>query len=97
MIKCRLNEVIVVKKANYGRTAKNVCGISRTTTCFSHNAFDIVSNNCGGKQRCTIKANNYIFGDPCKGVLKYLEVVYECVKGIFFTIICGVFFAEILI
>ena len=80
-INCYFNEVISVKKANYGRTSKNICGTSNTTTCYSHNSFDIISNNCGGKQYCTIKASNSIFGDPCVGVEKYLRVVYECVKA----------------
>ena len=82
-IKCFSNEVIHVKNANYGRTATNICGTSSTTTCYSTNSFDIVSNNCEGKQTCTIEANNSIFGDPCFGIEKYLEVVYQCVQGIY--------------
>ena len=25
-----------------------------------------------------VKANSDIFGDPCKGIIKYLEVEYQC-------------------
>ena len=85
-IKCLSNEVIHVKKANYGRTATNICGTSSTTTCYSTNSFDIVSNNCEGKQTCTIEASNSIFGDPCGGIEKYLEVDYQCVQGIYISI-----------
>ena len=31
-------------------------------------------NSCDGKTSCTLRADNGIFGDPCGGVEKYLEV-----------------------
>lgn len=33
---------------------------------------------CNGKNSCTISASNSVFGDPCFGTYKYLEVSYVC-------------------
>lgn len=33
---------------------------------------------CNGKNSCTISASNSVFGDPCYGTYKYLEVSYVC-------------------
>lgn len=35
-------------------------------------------HSCGGKNNCTIEASNSVFGDPCYGIYKYLEVAYVC-------------------
>merc|ERR1712127_791983 len=40
----------------------------------------IVRRLCNGKRNCILKANNRVFGDACKGVTKYLEVDFKCVK-----------------
>lgn len=34
--------------------------------------------SCNGKNSCTIRASNSVFGDPCVGTYKYLEVSYVC-------------------
>ena len=33
---------------------------------------------CNSKQSCEIEASNDHFGEPCPGVIKYLEVTYSC-------------------
>lgn len=33
---------------------------------------------CNGKNSCTVSASNSVFGDPCGGTYKYLEVSYVC-------------------
>lgn len=35
-------------------------------------------HSCNGKNNCTISATNSVFGDPCGGTYKYLEVAYIC-------------------
>lgn len=35
-------------------------------------------HSCNGKNSCTIRASNSVFGDPCGGTYKYLEVAYVC-------------------
>jgi len=37
-----------------------------------------MQNLCNGQTTCLAKASLSIFGDPCQGTGKYLEVVYQC-------------------
>ena len=37
---------------------------------------------------CEIRASNAIFGDPCEGTFKYLEVRYSCEMGNFWITYC---------
>lgn len=39
-----------------------------------------VFHRCSQKQSCGIGVSSTIFGDPCPGTLKYLEVQYQCVS-----------------
>ncbi|PWA29456.1 hypothetical protein CCH79_00017093, partial [Gambusia affinis] len=39
---------------------------------------DKVAKSCNGKQSCSIRAANSVFGEPCAGTYKYLEVEYKC-------------------
>ena len=34
---------------------------------------------CNMKRECVVPANNSVFGDPCHGTYKYLEIIYQCV------------------
>ena len=47
----------------------------------SRKSFKIASKHCNGKKKCTIKASNKVFGDPCVGTRKSLIVSYVCAKG----------------
>ena len=33
---------------------------------------------CDYKRRCVVIANETYFGNPCKGVYKYLTIIYSC-------------------
>lgn len=33
---------------------------------------------CEHRRRCVVTANETYFGNPCKGVYKYLQIVYAC-------------------
>merc|ERR1712038_761293 len=77
-IQCEDGKVIKVRSANYGRTYPSTCGQSSETSCYAPQSMSIVSQNCDGKQSCILRASNSIFGDPCFGVEKYLEVAYRC-------------------
>uniref|UniRef100_A0A3P9JDW6 SUEL-type lectin domain-containing protein n=1 Tax=Oryzias latipes TaxID=8090 RepID=A0A3P9JDW6_ORYLA len=80
-------KVIKVVSAFYGRHERNVCNncplaMSQNVNC--GNPTDLVAEKCDGKKRCNIKAANSVFGDPCKGTHKYLEVTYVCIcKSVF--------------
>ena len=66
--------------ANFGRTDFEICSHSNGNAidCWSSNSTAIVTDICQERVICTLDANNSIFGDPCSGVSKYLEVHFEC-------------------
>ena len=82
-LKCDAGQKIAVKKALYGRKKSNVCPGPKqhNTRCASKKSMSVVKKKCNGKQRCRIPAKNNVFGDPCRGTFKYLEVEYECTGG----------------
>jgi hypothetical protein len=42
-------------------------------------ALEVVEKQCDGQfSSCDVSANNGVFGDPCPGIYKYLELEYEC-------------------
>ncbi|XP_065825978.1 rhamnose-binding lectin-like [Oscarella lobularis] len=71
---------ITIKSANYGRTNGFTCPNSATSNrnCRSSKSLGIVEGLCGGRKSCTVSATNGVFGDPCVGTNKYLEVQYVC-------------------
>ncbi|XP_061701197.1 L-rhamnose-binding lectin SML-like [Syngnathoides biaculeatus] len=81
---CDLGDVILVYGADYGRRDRTTCSYRRApaeienTECF--HPTDLVAKRCDGKTSCKIPASNEIFGDPCEGTYKYLEVAYTCIQ-----------------
>uniref|UniRef100_A0A672HAV2 SUEL-type lectin domain-containing protein n=1 Tax=Salarias fasciatus TaxID=181472 RepID=A0A672HAV2_SALFA len=77
-LKCESGQVISVVKANYGRLDGKKCSRGRPRAQLRNaackNPANKVSEKCDGKQKCFIKASNSVFGDPCRGTYKYLEV-----------------------
>jgi len=68
---------------NYGRTAigQDVCDShhdTSNTNCKSSTSMEEVAERCNGKVSCSVGASNAVFGDPCQGTYKYLEVDYTC-------------------
>ncbi|CAH1274713.1 ADGRL2 [Branchiostoma lanceolatum] len=49
------------------------------TDCEAAGSLQIVKSACDGLTSCTVQADNGLFGDPCRGVRKYLEITYNCV------------------
>ncbi|XP_057716025.1 L-rhamnose-binding lectin SML-like isoform X2 [Corythoichthys intestinalis] len=79
---CGFDHVIQVYGADYGRRDENVCAYKRqpqrTKNKECLHPTDIVAKRCNGKSSCSISASNRVFGDPCPGTYKYLEVAYTC-------------------
>ncbi|XP_069580165.1 uncharacterized protein [Brachyistius frenatus] len=79
------SRVIRVLMANYGRTSTKVCehGAPRrqppSTSCRLAEALQLVADRCDGKHKCSIRASNLVFSNPCPGTTKYLEYSYTCV------------------
>ncbi|XP_068996587.1 rhamnose-binding lectin-like [Embiotoca jacksoni] len=86
-LKCDEGLIISVYAADYGRHDRSTCSYSRpasqieNTSCSSPTGK--VADSCNGKNSCIIKAGNSVFGDPCVGTYKYLEVAYTCQFWIF--------------
>ncbi|XP_043959361.1 L-rhamnose-binding lectin CSL3-like [Gambusia affinis] len=84
---CGEGQAIYVTRATYGRTEKKTCRAGRpadqleNTECSTDT--EEVGERCNGKQWCKVKASDYVFGDPCYGTYKYLEVEYICYGTLF--------------
>ncbi|XP_055769789.1 rhamnose-binding lectin-like [Salvelinus fontinalis] len=77
---------IQIKRANYGRRQHDMCSIGRPdnqltdTNCLSQSTTSKMAERCGGKSECVVPASNFVFGDPCVGTYKYLDIKYSCVQ-----------------
>merc|ERR1711973_328044 len=78
------NHLIKIMYAQYGRRSKTVCpyGNHAKTDCGTPMSEYRVKEMCENKKTCTVAARNGIFGDPCVGTVKYLEIVYTCQKPV---------------
>uniref|UniRef100_A0A4W5QCE8 SUEL-type lectin domain-containing protein n=1 Tax=Hucho hucho TaxID=62062 RepID=A0A4W5QCE8_9TELE len=76
--------VIKVFHANYGRRDDSTCSAGRhelsNQNCLQPKTLDVVKQWCEGKSQCTVGLDP-VFGDPCQGTYKYLEVSYTCLGG----------------
>ncbi|XP_019630632.1 PREDICTED: hemocytin-like [Branchiostoma belcheri] len=81
-LSCSDGEKLLIVDANYGRTSATHPCSNFPTKCRTHNykSLAVVRAACQGNQQCRVTASNYVFGDPCKGVGKYLEVSYSCIR-----------------
>ena len=85
-IYCPSGSSVDVQFANYGRTrGPAICPhpspvLTRNRNCVSLNSLTIVRSECQGRQRCSLRANNGVFGNPCPATYKYLQVEYNCVS-----------------
>ncbi|XP_078574026.1 L-rhamnose-binding lectin ELEL-1-like [Branchiostoma floridae x Branchiostoma japonicum] len=71
---------VQVSHALYGRTQHGLCaGPVYTTNCRSPSSLSTVRNYCQGRRTCSVPASNGVFGDPCVGTFKYLEVTFQCI------------------
>uniref|UniRef100_A0A8C6SI49 SUEL-type lectin domain-containing protein n=1 Tax=Neogobius melanostomus TaxID=47308 RepID=A0A8C6SI49_9GOBI len=80
-------QVIHIDSADYGRSDRTTCSQGRPSqqlqnvNCASYTATDLVAEMCNGKSRCSVRASNSVFGDPCFGTYKYLQVSYSCKRS----------------
>ncbi|KAJ8042979.1 Adhesion G protein-coupled receptor L2 [Holothuria leucospilota] len=80
-ITCEEGE-IRIHFALYGRYNSKDCRDEQyqnyETRCASDISLEEVKERCENKSNCSVPAENSVFGDPCYGVYKYLEVKYSC-------------------
>uniref|UniRef100_H2ZPP7 SUEL-type lectin domain-containing protein n=1 Tax=Ciona savignyi TaxID=51511 RepID=H2ZPP7_CIOSA len=79
-IECPVGYAINIQKASYGRTDTSTCPHTsiQTSNCAAGGSHAIINDVCHGQQSCSLSANNSVFGDPCYGTYKYVNVKYEC-------------------
>ncbi|XP_050926950.1 rhamnose-binding lectin [Lates calcarifer] len=79
---CDIGQVIHVYGADFGRRDQTTCSYQRPTSqvqnVYCSSPTSKVAESCNGRNSCTISASNSVFGDPCVGTYKYLEVAYTC-------------------
>ncbi|KAH3837550.1 hypothetical protein DPMN_110943 [Dreissena polymorpha] len=81
-LSCPAGKTLNVTSGVFGRTRGNCICPSHNVenkNCTSSNSTSIVQGLCNGKNTCSLYASIYIYGDPCPGTFKYLEVVHTCV------------------
>uniref|UniRef100_A0A3Q3DTX7 SUEL-type lectin domain-containing protein n=2 Tax=Hippocampus comes TaxID=109280 RepID=A0A3Q3DTX7_HIPCM len=80
---CDVGQVISVYGADYGRRDRTTCTYKRPESQIQNvdclRPTELVASRCNGENSCTVAARNNVFGDPCGGTYKYLEVAYTCV------------------
>uniref|UniRef100_A0A8D3BTV9 SUEL-type lectin domain-containing protein n=1 Tax=Scophthalmus maximus TaxID=52904 RepID=A0A8D3BTV9_SCOMX len=75
---------LIIHGATYGRGDNTTCSSGRSASelgnvnCSSE-VTDKVAERCNGKSSCIIEGFNLMFGDPCVGTYKYLDVSYTCI------------------
>ncbi|XP_071485118.1 D-galactoside-specific lectin-like [Diadema antillarum] len=79
-LNCGARQEVYIQSASYGRRSDRICttGPLSNTNCHSTRSMSVVSNACGGRSSCSVRASNSYFTDPCRGTFKYLEVLYTC-------------------
>ena len=63
--------------ASYG-TPTGSCGSFSPSSCNATTSISLVSGLCLGKASCTVSASNQVFGDPCVGTYKQLDIQATC-------------------
>lgn len=84
-LRCEGDYIIRILGAKYGRLepGSSICPHENITDmdCRAPDALLKMTVRCGNKHKCTVKADHTMFGDPCPGTFKYLDVIYRCIPG----------------
>ena len=81
-LSCPGSSRITITHALYGRKTKSICekgfAFFWSTSCVAGSSLSKVREACENKSSCRVSAKNSVFGDPCPGTIKYLEIRYRC-------------------
>ena len=84
-ITCAAGLHLNVIRANYGRFSIAICNLHGNTdwsvNCMSPRTLRVIRARCQGGSSCHVPVDSTIFGDPCPGTYKYVEVHYSCERG----------------
>ncbi|TRY70743.1 hypothetical protein TCAL_12813, partial [Tigriopus californicus] len=87
VIKCDEGTQINVVRANFGRFSGSICNefganaehaSDWSVNCLEPRSLRVVNERCHRQAECEITVTSALFGDPCPGTYKYLEVHYTC-------------------
>lgn len=80
-LRCQDGYVISsIEFASYG-TPHGSCQEFFIGKCHASNSSSVVSEACLGRNNCSIRVSNLVFGDPCRGVVKTLAVGARCMPS----------------
>ena len=79
---CSGGDRLSIRYATYGRKTRAICkhwlSWFMSRNCRARNSTTKVRDLCEGRTWCEVRAINSVFGDPCRGTRKYLQVTYRC-------------------
>ena len=82
-----LSEFYKYFQKRYGRVSQRVCRFQNFNTdkCMSNmnDTISVVKSKCELKQTCQFTVGEALFGNPCQGIYKYVDIKYECVQNDF--------------
>ncbi|KAL9985738.1 hypothetical protein ACROYT_G008178 [Oculina patagonica] len=81
-ISCLNGGKIKVVEASFGRHDHSTCSHSaiHTIECHAENSLSVMQSRCDQNPSCELYADTIVFGDPCPGTYKYLEVKFTCTE-----------------
>lgn len=90
-LRCNNGYVLRIYAARYGRLepGSSICPHQNITTvsCDAPDTLMKMLSRCSNKRKCTVIADKEMFGDPCPGTFKYLDVIYGCGKLLFHSLL----------
>uniref|UniRef100_A0A3P9DDL7 SUEL-type lectin domain-containing protein n=1 Tax=Maylandia zebra TaxID=106582 RepID=A0A3P9DDL7_9CICH len=84
-LQCDEGQVLLIHRADYGRHDATTCSFNRPASQLQNVQCSKQINKVAERYSCRLsfftvlsKVSGSVFGDPCYGTYKYLEVAYSC-------------------
>ena len=79
---CPSGKILKIHHADYGRMHQYLCGVGKTLNCTTkESTTEKLIEMCERRRVCYLDTKAGRFIDACPEEIKYLHVVYKCVKG----------------
>jgi len=65
---------------NTGSDTTNTGSDTTNTECIQPTTLRQIQALCGGRRSCSVAVSSTVFGDPCTGTSKYLQLLYTCTE-----------------